>query len=308
MRSLLFLSVAILLSISSFAQDTAHYKGMTVNLDEVVVQAKRIGFDVNSFIKRVEEDTTFYRAFRNLHLLGYSADNDIRVYDKKGKVQAFLKSQTLQTMQGTCRTMKVVNEEVGGDFYTSKGDYRYYTAELYANFFFTKGTACSNANGESKEPSRGALAKHRNQLKQLIFNPGQPIRGVPIVGAKVAIFDPEVMRLYDFSISAADFNGVPCYVFTATAKKNLNAFDRGEIVINELITYFTKDNFDIVNRKYSLSYKTLFFDFNVKMGVQLIKKGEYLTPTLVTYEGTWDVPFRKRETAMFIAKFHDFTF
>lgn len=307
MRLLLLFTVAFFISNISRAQDTANYRGMTVNLDEVVVQAKRVGFDVNSFIKRVETDTTFYRAFRNLHLLGYSADNDIRIYGKKGKVDAFLKSKTQQTMEGTCRTMKVIEEETGGDFYTSKGEYRYYTAELYGNFFFTKGTVCAKANGESAEKEKGMLAKNKNQLKQLIFNPGQPIRGVPIVGAKVAIFDPEVMRLYDFSITSEDFNGVPCWVFAATAKKNLNAFDRGDIVIHELVTFFTKDAFDIVNRKYSLSYKTLMFDFNVKMNVQLVKKGDLLTPTLVTYDGTWDVPFKKRETAVFIAKFHEFT-
>lgn len=292
---------------ATYAQDTANYKGMTINLDEVVVQAKRIGFDVNSFIKRVEDDTTFYRAFKNLRLLGYVSDNDIRVYDKKHKVQASLKSQTQQSMNGYCRTMKVLHESVTGDFYNKKGNYNYYTAELYANLFFTKGTVCTDASGESPETSGGSMAKHKAQLKKLIFNPGKPVRGVPIVGAKVAIFDPAVMRYYNFSITAEDYLGTtPCYVFTAKAKDNLNRIDRGEIVINELITYFNKDNFEIVGRKYSLSYKTMMFDFNVKMNVQMTKQRGLLIPALVTYDGTWDVPFKKRETATFVAKFHSF--
>ncbi len=33
--------------------------------------------------KRVEEDTTFYRAFKNLRIIGFTADNDIRVTDKR---------------------------------------------------------------------------------------------------------------------------------------------------------------------------------------------------------------------------------
>lgn len=292
---------------NTYAQDTAIYKGMTVNLDEVVVQAKRIGFDVNSFIKRVEDDTTFYRAFKNLRLLGYVSDNDIRIYDKKHQVQASLKSRTHQTMQGYCRTMKVLEEHATGDFYTKKGDYNYYTAELYASLFFTKGTVCVDASGESPEASGGSMAKHKAQLKKLIFNPGKPVRGVPIVGAKVAIFDPEVMRLYNFSITSEDYLGsTPCYVFTAKARDDLNRLDRGEIVINELITYFNKDNFEIVGRKYSLSYKTMLFDFNVKMNVQMTKQQGLLIPSLVTYDGTWDVPFKKRETATFVAKFHSF--
>ena len=130
---------------------------------------------------------------------------------------------------------------------------------------------------------------------------------MPIVGAKVAIFDPEVMRLYNFSITSEDYlGGTPCYVFTAKARDDLNRLDRGEIVINELITYFNKDNFEIVGRKYSLSYKTMLFDFNVKMNVQMTKQQGLLIPSLVTYDGTWDVPFKKRETATFVAKFHSF--
>src|SRR5690606_21508081 len=110
---------------TTYAQDTAQYNGMTVNQVDVVVNAKRIRFDVNSFIRRVEEDTTFYRAFKNLSLLGFTADNDIQVFDKKGKVKASLKSETRQTMNGRCRSMQVLQEKTTGDFYTSKGEYNY---------------------------------------------------------------------------------------------------------------------------------------------------------------------------------------
>ncbi|MGO4288634.1 hypothetical protein [Chitinophaga sp. RAB17] len=290
------------------AQDTARYKGMTVNLDEVIVAAKRIGFDVNSFIKRVEDDTTFYRAFKNLHIVGFDAVNDIQILDKKAAIQASLYNETHQEVKGKCMTMKVANEKITGDFYTRKGNYNYYTAELYANLFFTKGTICVDDAGETPERSNGSLARHKAQLKQLIFNPGKPIRGVPIVGQKVAIFSNEVMRFYDFSISAENYvDGTPCYVFTAKAKPGLSRIDRADVVIDELITWFNKDNFEIVGRKYALSYKTMLFDFNVKMNVQMTKFNGLLIPSLVTYNGTWNVPFKKRETAIFVAKFVNFT-
>lgn len=305
MRVLLFI-VMLLLSTRSIAQDTALYKGMTVNLDEVVVNAKRIGFDVNSFIKRVEEDTTFYRAFKNLHLVQYVCDNDIRFFDKKGGIQASLKSQTMQTVQGRCHSMKVLQETSTGDFYTKKGNYNYYTAELYASLFFTKGTICVDAADDVPENAGGSMARHKSQLKELIFNPGHPVKGAPIVGGKVAIFDPEIRRFYNFSITSEDYLGVSCYVFSAVAKKDLNSIDRGDVVINELVTYFNKDNFEIVGRRYSLSYKTLMFDFDVRMNVQMTKQQGLLIPALVTYDGTWDIPFKKRETSVFIAKFHDF--
>lgn len=302
MRKILLL-LYLIPCIPALAQDTARYKGMTINLDEHVVKAKRIGFDVNGFIQRVEEDTTFYRAFKNLRIIGFTADNDIRVTDKKGgKTLASLKSRTKQIMTGNCRKMEVLEENTTGNFYNRKGDYNYYTAELYANLFFIKGTVCNEEGGGDK----GSLARHKSQLKQLIFNPGKPISGVPVVGSKVAIFDRNLMRYYDFSITSEKFTGTDCYVFSAVMRKNLSSVDRAEIVYDELITYFNKETMEIVGRKYSLSYKTLVFDFNVRMNVELTKLGDLLLPALITYDGTWNVPFKKRETAVFTARFYDF--
>ncbi len=82
MRAMSFIPV-LLLACSAFAQkDTA----VTVNkkaitLKEVVV---RSNLNVPAFIDRVKEDTTFYKAFRNLKVLGYTALNDIRMLEKKG--------------------------------------------------------------------------------------------------------------------------------------------------------------------------------------------------------------------------------
>ncbi|HEY0272770.1 MAG TPA: hypothetical protein VGC22_06255 [Chitinophaga sp.] len=305
-RLLLFMTLASACYGKTLAQDTTtHIRGMTVNLDEVVVAAQRVGFDINSFIKRVEDDTTFYRAFKNLHHVGFTASNDIRVYmQDRSTVKASLLSQTRQFMNGNCRHMETLSEKTTGDFYTKDHSYNYYTAMLYANLFFTQGTVCGDDAGPA---GRSSLEKHKSQLKQLIFNPGKPIKGVPIVGSKVAIFDPEVQRLYDFSIRADTFHGsIPCYVFTARAKKDLGVFDRGDIVIDELVTYFNKENFEIVSRTYSLSYKTVLFDFNVKMHVEMTKAHDLLIPALVTYNGTWDVAFKKRETAVFVARFSNF--
>ncbi len=302
MRKILLL-FCLIPSIAALAQDTARYKGMTINLDEHVVKAKRIGFDVNGFIQRVEEDTTFYRAFKNLRLIGFTADNDIRITDKeRGKTLASLKSRTRQVMKDGCRSMETLEEKTTGNFYDRKGGYNYYTAELYANLFFTKGTVCNDGNGSDK----GSLARHKSQLKQLIFNPGKPISGVPVVGSKVAIFDRSLMRFYDFSITSSGFAGTDCYVFSAVMKKGLGKIDRAEIVYDELITYFNKETMEIVGRKYSLSYKTLIFDFNVRMNVEMTKLDDLLLPALITYDGTWDVPFKKRETAVFTARFFDF--
>src|SRR5690242_8564012 len=118
------------------AQDTAgSYVARNVQLDEVVIQATRMGFDVPGFIRLVEEDTTFYKAFKNLRILGYTADNDIEVYNRKGRVKASLVSTTRQNVRNGCRTMQVLQEKTTGNFYDRDSGYNYYTAELYASLF-----------------------------------------------------------------------------------------------------------------------------------------------------------------------------
>jgi len=64
-----------------------------ISLSEVVV---RTDINVPKFIERVKNDTTFYKAFRNLHVLGFTSLNDIRILDKKGKQKAGLQSKSRQ--------------------------------------------------------------------------------------------------------------------------------------------------------------------------------------------------------------------
>src|SRR5262245_28521111 len=82
---------------SSFSQETdsldTERLARMVDLSEVVV---RSDLNVARFIAYVKNDTTFYKAFRTLHVLGYSALNDIRIKDKKGKLKASLQSKIRQ--------------------------------------------------------------------------------------------------------------------------------------------------------------------------------------------------------------------
>lgn len=287
------------------AQDTS-YIARHLELDSVVVSASRVNFDIPGFIKMVEEDTTFYKAFKTLRILAYTAQNHIRILGKEKEVKASLTSTTRQHRQYDCRTMSVLNERTTGDFYTRDSDYNYYTAELYANLFFTKGEICGETNivkgGHDTPVANSSMQKHTDQLKELIFNPGQPIPGVPLISRKVAIFDDKVAPMYDFSITSASYHGTPCYVFTAQAKP---AYLKN-VVINKLVTYFSKDDLEIVYRDYALSYDAWVFDFNVHIRVQMTHFSGYLVPSVLNYEGNWKVPFRKRERAVFTARFSDF--
>src|SRR5687768_16592227 len=107
-----------------------------INLSEVVV---RTDINVPKFIDRVKNDTTFYKAFKNLHVLGFTSFNDISIIDKKGKQKAAMQSKTRQIRANSCRSMETLSETTQGDFYNDNKSYNYYTAELYAGLFFTKG-------------------------------------------------------------------------------------------------------------------------------------------------------------------------
>lgn len=54
-----------------------------------------------------------------------------------------------------------------------------------------------------------------------------------------------------------------------------------------------------MGRKYELDYQGALFSFDVKMDISLLKQsGKYL-PQNVSYQGRWDVPFRKEERGTF---------
>src|SRR5664279_3599460 len=104
------ISILLLLSFFLFAQDKKKDTPIKVDnnyitLSEIVVNNK---LDIASFIERIKNDTTFYKAFRNLHIIGYTSLNDIRMLDKKGNIQSSLLSRTRQTRSGNCRKMEVL--------------------------------------------------------------------------------------------------------------------------------------------------------------------------------------------------------
>lgn len=277
-----------------------------INLTEVLV---RTDLNVARFIDQVKNDTTFYKAFRNLHLLGFSAWNDIRIKDKKGMVKASLQSRTRQLRQGGCRSMQVLDEN-GNNFYNSDSSYKYYTAELYAGLFFTKGKVCGENNivkGVDFSPrGKKGMEKNKQQLKMLFFNPGKKIPGIPFIGDKIDIFDPDKAKYYDFLIDYGDCDGQSCYVFSIKVKNNLTGSEKNRIVIDSMTTWFNVKTMEVMARNYDMSYDAGVYDFDVHMEVQMTKFGNYLVPKILRYIGNWDVILKKRERGFFTATLFDF--
>lgn len=289
-------------------QDTSLNVGKKiVTLKEVVI---RNHLDVPGFIERVKSDTSFYKAFRNLKILGYTALNDIRMRNKDDVQIASLQSRTKQVEKDGCRHTEIVSETVTGDIYDDNKNWNYYTGELYAGLMFAKDTVCGENNivkgTDFTLRDKKGIEKHKEQLKMLFFNPGKDIPGIPFIGNKIAIFDDAVSPLYDFIIDMADYRGQLCYVFTIKARPDLTRSERNNIVINDMVTWFNITTNEIVARTYDLSYDAAVYDFNVQMEVQMDKFGDLLVPKLIRYNGNWHAIFKKREKGVFTATLFDF--
>ncbi|MES2004461.1 MAG: hypothetical protein V4450_08060 [Bacteroidota bacterium] len=301
-----FLFCVLLVSTRSFSQDTTVIiDEHRFTLTEVVV---RNNFDYKTLLAQIKDDTTFYKAFRNLRILGFSSYNDIKMLDKKGAVKASLFSKTRQNRVGNCRTMDILEETITGDFYDSKKEYNYMTPELYAGLFFTKGQICGENNivkGRNlNADNKSGMEKHKEQLKMLFFNPGKKIPGIPLIGQKLDLYDDDAHKLYDYKLDIVEFHGVLSYVFSITPKEDKVKSNR--VVVDQMVTWFDMKTLEVLARNYSLSYKAGVYDFDVSMEVEMTKFEGLTVPKILRYRGNWDVIFKKRERGLFTATLFDF--
>jgi hypothetical protein len=283
--------------------DTVFAGKKTITLSNVVLDNK---LNVTTFINRIKDDSSFYKAFRNLHIIGFTTLNDIRMVDKDGHLKASLKSKTKQIRTGNCRTMQTLEEAATGDFYDDNHNYNYYTAQMYASLFFTKDTICGEDNivagREFITKGKSGMEKHKEQLKTLFFNPGKKITGLPFMSNKTAIYDDDMADKYDMNIDMGMYSNTNCYIFTQKVKPN----EKDGVVVDEMTTWFNAETYEVVARKYSLSYDALFYDFKVDMEVQMTTFKGLTVPNLIRYNGNWKAITKKRERGIFTATLFDF--
>lgn len=298
-----FCVIASLPGLAQAPADTVFAGKKVVTLTAVVMDKN---LSVPGFINKIKNDSSYYKAFRNLHVLSFTALNDIRMLDKKGGLNASLRSRTKQTRSKGCRSMQVLEETATGDFYTDDKQYNYYTAQMYASLFFTKGTVCGETNivaGTTfSTDGKTGMDKHKEQLKMLFFNPGRRIDGLPFMSNKTAIYDDDMADRYDMNIDMDLYNNVSCYVFTQKVKPGKS----DGVIVDEMVTWFDDQTFDVIARKYSLSYDGGVYDFKVGMEVEMTKVGALTVPSLIRYNGNWKVVTKKRERGVFTATLFNF--
>ena len=278
-----------------------------VTMDEFVVNAAIDDFDVDDFISQVVEDTSFYQAFLNLKYFPHDIRGAMVVYDKDETEYATLQREARQFLStDEQKWVKITYEKTNGRIKKRNGKWRYLTAEVYDDVFFpTEKRQVSNEMVQKEqELVRGSkIEKHKAQLKKMLFNPGQPIENVPFIGDKLAIFSREMVPYYDYSIFIHEYNdSIPCIAFSSFVKKGME----DEVVIRDMTSYFHRDTREVIAREYRLAHQTILFDFDISIKVENMYVGDWLVPKMVSYDGAWDVPFKKPEIISFKMLCYDY--
>jgi hypothetical protein len=307
--------VAVIFLISCFIAFTATAQDTTVSVDKqfytlpsVVV---RNHLDYAALLRRIKNDTTFYKAFRTLRVIEYGAYNYINIPDKKGASKATYNSKTIQHRDNGCRSTEFAEQKTTGDFFDSKGNYNYTTGELYAGLFFTKGKVCGENNivagSVITTAGKSGIDKQKERLKMLFFNPGKKIPGIPFIGNKLDLYDDAAHKLYDYKLDYIAYKGSYAYVFSIKPKPDLGFFKRNDIVVDEMTTWFDAKNMEVLARVYKLSYKAVAYDFDVDMEVEMTHTPDgQLVPKVMRYKGNFGIMFKKRERGEFTATLFDY--
>jgi hypothetical protein len=305
MKTLVLLLLFLSLTFCLKAQKTEIAKMVT--MDEFVVRAAIDDFNVEDFISQVIEDTTFYQAFLNLKYFPHEIKGAMTVYDKDETEFATLQRRAKQHLSDEeLKWVEITFEKTNGRIKKRNGKWRYLTAEVYDDVFFsTEKNKVSNemVQREQELEADSKMEKHKAQLKKMLFNPGQPIDNVPFIGDKLAIFSPEMVSFYDYSIFIYEYNDtIPCIAFSSYVKEG----DEDEVVIRDMTSYFHRDTREVIAREYRLAHKTFLFDFDISIKVENMLLDGWLMPTSVSYDGAWDVPFKKPEIISFKMECSDY--
>ncbi|WP_214227021.1 hypothetical protein [Pedobacter sp. B4-66] len=307
MKKILLLAVLIGFTLKGFSQEIDRFNPdtiKTIQLDSAVnISAQKFG--VETFINAIITDESFYKAFKNMKKYNFTAENNIYSYDKKNKVDGRIYRKIKHTAEGPEKMVYIAKQDTG-KLYRKNGKYQLYTIEMF-DFIFLNAYKTEFSEEDAKGKGDGANAGYKDKLKTLIFAPGKPIKGLPFIGDKTALFTPNMRQYYDYSYYSGTYlDSIPVYRFKVTMKKDLSNWTKDGLMIKELTTIFDKRNFEILGRYVDMKYSNMLFDFNVQMNIETSYFGDEKLPTKISYQGNWDYPLKKEERASFLIVHKDY--
>jgi hypothetical protein len=275
----------------------------SVMLDSVMVSAVSSGFSVEDFVDMVKSDTSFYQGFKNLRYYAHQYSSELEIYDVKNNSIGFLFRQGNYEVNNNKLVVKVDSSYNDGKIYNRRGKYRHYTPEFFDYIFFPEDTVEVSKYSSKDKSTDGESANERNErdAKVIIFNPGSvEVEKSGSKKEKLAVFDESMQKYYDYIISKKTYKDtLECYAFLCRMKSDLTEHDQDEVLIRELISYFDRNTFNVVYRKYVMQYDYWLIELNVTVDVEMGYTKDKLIPTYINYSGFWDIPFSKPEVADF---------
>lgn len=276
----------------------------TINLDaNINIVAQKLS--VETFIRAILADTSFYAAFKKIKKYNFIAENRIFTYDKKNKVNGKIYHKIRRRNSGSDKMEYLVKEE-SGKLFKKNGKYQLFTLQMF-DYIFMNNYKADADSPEDDGTDGGTIAAYKEKLKTLIFNPGKPVKGIPFIGGKTEIFSANMRQYYDYSFQSATYlDSIPVYRFKVSMKKDLSSWTKSGIMIKELTTIFDKRDFEILGRYVDMKYSNMFFDFDEQMNIEMGYFGEDKLPTKMTYQGNWNIPLKKEERASFLILHKDY--
>jgi hypothetical protein len=288
---------------SSNAQDTLL---PMVQLDDVLISEENNGFSVEDFIGYVKKDTTFYLGFKHLRYYQHKYSSELNIYNKKNIKIGKLNRIGQHFSQDNKAWVIDDSTYFSGKIYKRNGDYKYYTTEAFDEVFFPEDTI--DVSLEISEEKGNDESQNMRDAKTIGFSIGTDNVEQSKGGAskKLAIFDIDMQKYYDYIIGDTTYNNIPCYVFTVRVKEGLNKNQKGKALIRKVLSYFDKSNFNVVYREYKFVYSNWLISLDMDVVVSLDYVNNIHVPTYISYSGFWKVLFFKKERANFRLKLFDY--
>lgn len=280
---------------------------LTVVIDKDVIKTARAGLYVEDFINEIVKDTSFYQAFRNMKRYAFTAENTVFSYNPNNKITGKIYRKIRHSNDEKGHKINYLTKEASGQLYKRNGNYQLYTVEMF-DFIFMNAYNSDFVATTSATTKEGKNEGYKDKLKTLIFAPGKPIKGVPFISGKTEIFSPDMRQNYNYSFASGTYlDSIPVYRFKVLMKPELSDWKKEGIMIKELTTIFDKRNFQILGRYIDMKLDNFAFSFDVQMNIEMSYFNQNLLPTKISYQGNWDIPFKKEERASFLVLHKDYS-
>ena len=288
--SFLFLSELI-------AQDTLL---PMIFLDDIEISEENNGFSVEEFIEYVKKDTTFYMGFKNLRYYTHNFSSELNIFNKNDIAIGILRKSGLHFSNGKQAWIELDSIFDSGKIFKRNGDYKFYTPEAFDEVFFPSDTInvdlVISKSDESVEESQNL-----RDAKTVGFTIGtadveQKKGGM---SKRLAVFDVDMQKYYDYTIGEIIYNEKECYTFSIKNKENLSDKDIKKALIRNIMSYFDKENFNVIYREYKFVYNSWLISLDMDIKVEMDYVNNRHVPIDISYRGFWDVMFFKPERASF---------